>query len=90
MESATDFGSKKINPRISNTNKMVKAISTAKKGDNVGKGKGTSKKISSGTTEPSIKKITTRLLIHRVLRGLSQCWSSQSKVCRCAEKSLFI
>jgi hypothetical protein len=72
MESATDFGSKKINPRISNTNKMVKAISTAKKGDSVGKGKGTSKKMSSGTTDPKIKNPTTKLLIQRVLLGLSQ------------------
>jgi hypothetical protein len=51
---------------------MVKAISTAKKGDSVGKGKGISKNISSGTTEPKIKKTTTRLLIQRVLLGLSQ------------------
>ena len=43
MESATDLGKRKIKPRISNTNKMVKAISTAKKGESVGKGKGTSK-----------------------------------------------
>jgi hypothetical protein len=51
---------------------MVKAISTAKKGDSVGKGKGISKKMSNGTTEPKIKKTTTRLLIQRVLLGLSQ------------------
>lgn len=72
MESATDLGKRKINPRISNTSKMVKAISTAKKGDSVGKGNGISKNISSGTTEPKIKKTTTRLLIQRVLLGLSQ------------------
>ena len=55
MESATDLGKRKSKPRISKTNKMVNAISTAKKGDSVGKGKGTSKQMSSGTTEPNKK-----------------------------------
>ena len=72
MESATDLDKRKIRPRISNTNKMVKAISTAKKGEMAGKGIGTSKKISSGTIEPKIKNPTTRLLIQRVLREHSQ------------------
>jgi hypothetical protein len=55
-----------------------------------GKGMGTSRKISRGTTEPRIKNPTTKLLIQRVLLGLSQCWSSQSKVRRWAERNLFM
>jgi hypothetical protein len=90
IESATDLGSKKINPKISKTNKMVKAISTAKKGERDGKGMGTSRKISRGTTDPRIKNPTTKLLIQRVLLGPSQCWSSQSKALRCKESSEFM